>query len=164
MAITYEPIATTTVSGFANNVDFTSIPNTYTDLRIVFYMKMITTNSSMSVRVNGDSGANYSVIYMLGDATAPAASTSTNATQWVIGQGRNANWQMYTLDIFSYAGSTNKTMLAASATDMNGSGTLWRTCGLWRNTSAITSVSLFMGASSEILGGSMATLYGIRRA
>lgn len=167
MAVTYEPIATTTVSGFASTIDFTSISGTYTDLRLVFYMKMITTNSSIFLRVNGDTGANYSSNgYSVDIATAGVSVISSiSNTQCFVGNGRNANWQYYTVDLMSYANtSIYKPMLSSSYVDLNGSGTANKIMSRWTNTAAITSVSIFPNTTSEIAGGSTATLYGIKRA
>jgi hypothetical protein len=68
-------------------------------------------------------------------------------------------------DIFSYAGSTNKTVLNKVATDKNGSGGVEYNVGLWRSTSAITSISLTLEASAQDFPvGTTATLYGILKA
>jgi len=61
----------------------------------------------------------------------------------------------------SYAGSTNKTVLSEAANDKNGSGIVNRLVGLWRNTSAITSITGTTFAGT--LTGT-ATLYGIKAA
>jgi hypothetical protein len=66
-------------------------------------------------------------------------------------------------NIFSYAGSTNKTCLIESSEDKNGSGSTVRTVGLWRDTSAITSIEVLM-SSSTFATGTIATLYGIKNA
>ena len=127
-------------------------------------MKMITTNSGMFVRVNGDTGTNYSQTLISGDGASVVSTNSTNNTQWSMGTARNAQWQFYTLDIFSYVGSKFKTALSTSSIDLNGSGSVIRTVHLWRSTSAISSISLFPNAAFEIAGGSTATLYGIKAA
>ena len=67
---------------------------------------------------------------------------------------------MNTLDVFSYAGSTNKTTLVTQSDDENGSGVVLRMAHLWRSTSAINEISLLV-FSSTIAAGSTATLYGI---
>jgi hypothetical protein len=69
--------------------------------------------------------------------------------------------QMYTVDIFSYAGSTYKTSLVTFQEDNNGSGYVGNKVGLWPSTSAITSITL-NGTNFAI--GTTATLYGILKA
>ncbi len=68
-----------------------------------------------------------------------------------------------TLDIFSYAGSTNKTSLGTQSRDNNGSGTVGQFVHLWRSTSAINSIALFPN-SGNFKTGTIATLYGILKA
>ncbi len=62
MANTYEPIATTTLTSASSSVVFSSIPQTYTDLVVVFVGKNTTANVAMTGEfdLNGDGGNNYS--------------------------------------------------------------------------------------------------------
>ena len=71
---------------------------------------------------------------------------------------------MRTLDIFSYAGSTFKTMFVEETADINGSGGLNRRVGLYRSTSAITSINFFAQGVANFAIGSTFTLYGIKNA
>jgi hypothetical protein len=71
---------------------------------------------------------------------------------------------LQTVDIFSYAGSTNKTALVTSQSDQNGSGAVERSCGLWRNTAAITRIDIFPNSANNFATGTTATLYGILKA
>jgi len=58
---TYEPIATTTVSGSSTStVTFSSISGTYTDLVIIGNLGSQTTNAFPYLQFNGDTGSNYS--------------------------------------------------------------------------------------------------------
>ena len=66
-------------------------------------------------------------------------------------------------DIFSYAGSTNKTLLITGANDVNGDGSSEKNVGLWRSTSAITSITIHL-SSGNFANASTATLYGIQAA
>jgi hypothetical protein len=66
--------------------------------------------------------------------------------------------------MFSYAGSTFKSCLVERNADFNGSGQVARQVGLWRSTSAITSISLFDPFGNGYGTGTIATLYGILKA
>ncbi len=66
--------------------------------------------------------------------------------------------------IFSYGGSTNKTVLCETAGDNNGSGDVSRYVGLWRSTAAVTSVTFDVGGTINFKTGSTFTLYGIKAA
>ena len=165
MPATYEPIATTTL-GSAGSITFTSIPGTYTDLRIVLVSKSVDLGVNVNFRFNGDSGTNYSYTYIRGDGSSASSYAQTNRSQGYFSDNSdNSNFNVGTLDIFSYAGSTNKTALATYSDDRNGSGYVFRTVNLWRSTSAITSILLQPGnISTNFAAGTTATLFGIKAA
>ena len=165
MPATYEKIQSTTLGSAASSIDFTSIGSGYTDLRIVYVCTQASANSPI-IKFNSDSGSNYSQTALKGDGSSASSGRETSATRIYLNQGDSASTTipcMYTIDIFSYAGSTFKTCLITSQTDKNGSGMVERNVGLWRSTSAITSISILTSAGN-INAGSIATLYGILKA
>ncbi len=165
MPTTYEPIATTTLGSAAANITFSSIPATYTDLKVV-----ITGTSSASeyvaVQFNGDTSTNYSRTALFGDGST-VTSNQTTSGNYVRDDAlftNNTNVAMTSFDVFSYAGSTNKTLLMQGSGDKNGSGIVSRIVGLWRSTSAITSIKLYGAFGANFNTGTTATLYGIKNA
>ena len=62
MATTYEPIATNTLGSAAANITFSSIPATYTDLRVVVVALTTNNNWNIELRLNSDSSTLYSQI------------------------------------------------------------------------------------------------------
>jgi hypothetical protein len=169
MATTYEKIQSTTLGSAAANITFSSIPATYTDLRISFYTAPnLTTVSNVFIRYNGDSGSNYSFTRIFGNGSTVSSDASTSQTKIIIGNGAlstTTNPSFYGVDIFSYAGSTFKTCLVDANNDNNGSGVVERTVGLWRDTAAITSITLNLeGGAIDLEPGTTATLYGILKA
>ena len=165
MATTYDKIATTTLSSAASNITFSSIAGTYTDLKVVF-TGTATGNAGFLVRFNGDSATNYSQTNLIADGSAAASNRSTSSSNFDFSINNNMNTTpvvFYSLDIFSYAGSTFKTSLMQQNHDANGSGSVVRNVGLYRSTSAITSIALFVSANNLAIG-STATLYGILKA
>lgn len=165
MPATYEPIATTTLGSAASSITFSSIPATYTDLRVVF-VGTATSATGLRAQFNSDTGTNYSRTSSLGDGSAVYSQRGTNIAFISLGINDNLSTTVPTLrtmDIFSYAGSTNKTVLTSESTDMNGSGAATVAVQLWRNTGAITSISLNVSGTT-IAAGSTATLYGIKAA
>jgi hypothetical protein len=167
MPVTYDRIATTTLGSANNQIQFTSIPATYTDLRIVLVAQSVSDNDTF-MRFNGDTGTNYSLTNVYGGGTSAGTFQYSSLTTIPIGNATalpiSPNWGLLTLDIFSYAGSTNKTCLSTFAQDKNGAGAVESSVGLWRNTAAITSISLNQAASGTFATGSTATLYGILKA
>jgi hypothetical protein len=166
MATTYEPIATTTLGSAAANITFSSIPATYTDLKIILVGIYTDAGEQLQMQFNGITTTTYSRTYLSGDgATADSGRNSTASSIYVSpGAGTSgANNRSFTnIDIFSYAGSTNKTCLISDSQDNNGSGWQANFVGLWRNTAAITSVKLYPG--NTFAAGTTATIYGILKA
>ena len=165
MASTYEPIATTTLGSAASSITFSSIPATYTDLRLVTTMLGSTTSIGVNLRFNSDSGANYSSTFLVGGGSSAASGRNTGATEITMHYSFLSTTipTMGEVDIFSYAGSTFKTLLHTLTQDFNGSGNVEKQVGLWRSTSAITTVSLSTTANNFAIG-TTATLYGIKAA
>ena len=163
MPATYEPIATTTLGSAAASITFSSIASTYTDLRIVL-VPTTSGGSGIRLRLNSDTATNYSRTYLQGDGA--TASSSTSATQSSINAPIATSTtipMMISYDLFSYAGSTNKTLLATYNGDLNGSGSVAYQVALWRSTSAITAIELYVPSGTMSIG-TTATLYGIKNA
>ena len=166
MPATYEPIATTTLGSAAATISFTSISSAYTDLRLVVVPTMSSASSYLKLNFNNDTASNYSDTILAGDGSSAASARDTNATQiWCNQYASNSTTlpACYTIDIFSYAGSTYKTALIATALDKNGSGSVERVVGLWRSTSAINRVDVG-NYTGNLNTGTTATLYGILKA
>ena len=77
MAKTYEPISTQTLGTAPTTVTFSSIPQTYTDLVLVFNSKSTTLNYPY-LTVNSDTGANYSRTYLAGSGSAATSGRQIN--------------------------------------------------------------------------------------
>jgi hypothetical protein len=165
MPSTYEPIATTTLGSAAASITFSSIASSWTDLRISF-TGTATGGTSPIIRFNSDTGTNYSQTILYGDGSAAYSYNYTSQGKIFLNPDSsfNATPQFNTIDIFSYAGSTYKTALVTSQHDKNGSGVVERIVGLWRSTSAITSVTLSLNGGQNMDIGTIATLYGIKNA
>ena len=167
MPATYEPIATTTVSGTSTTtITFNSIPATYTDLIVILNCLGINGTGAVRLALNADNGSNYSRTYLYGDGSSASSSRETSSNYITLNAGVNVSSTVpsfFKIDLFGYAGSTNKTILADTSMDYNGSGIVNRTVGLWRSTSAINSVR-FLTSGNYFNSGTTATLYGILKA
>lgn len=154
-------IATTTLGSAATSINFTGIPNTYTDLRVVLNLKSAS-GVVVYLRFNSDSANNYSRTYLYGRGTSAASARGTSQPFSAISDdGVGTTPHLYTLDVFSYAGSTNKTWLSTANEDNNGSGSMAVYVGLWRSTSAITEINFITNSANTFDAGCTATLYGI---
>ena len=168
----YESIATTTVgSGGTSSITFSSIPATYTHLQI----RWIARNSSISgannynLQFNGDTASNYAVHDLYGDgATAATQAGSSRANIWatfVPGSSATASaFAAGVIDILDYANTNKyKTLRQLQGYDLNGSGEVRLTSGLWQSTSAITSINIGLSSPTYVQYSSFA-LYGIKGA
>lgn len=159
MPSTYEPIATTTLVSTSAQVDFTSIPSTYTDLILI--SNTIGTATFYSLRLNADSTALYSRTRLVGDGTSATSSRQSGQTEIIIDGLNSTNWSMSTIQFMNYSNTTtNKTVLVRTAFPSTDTAAI---IGLYRSTAAISSIRLFMNTNSFAVGSTF-TLYGIKAA
>jgi hypothetical protein len=160
MPATYEPIATTTL-GSSGGITFSSIPSTYTDLRLII-CGVGPVNNYTYIRLNGATSNSYSWTEIRGDGSTATSTRQSNQASFPMGYVINTNPILSQIDLFSYAStSVNKTILVQSSADNNGSGTVFSCVGLFRSTSAVTSIST---VATTWPAGTTATLYGILKA
>jgi hypothetical protein len=173
----YESIATVTVgSGGAANVEFTSIPSTYSHLQVrVFAQTNRATfgRDMVKLNVNTDTGNNYSHHYILGDggsAIAGAASTTNKIDLGEVGTGVGSTFGIIILDLLDYTNTNKyKTIRSLFGGDHNGTiasfgGTVGLFSGLWQSTSAITSLKFAPVNGAQFNQYSHFALYGIKGA
>jgi hypothetical protein len=158
MPATYEPIATTTLGTTQNQIDFSSISGSYTDL-VLIMGGGVTGSADIWLRMNGDTGSNYSRTRLYGDGSSTASSRNSAASSIFVSVGAvGANSVMVT-QIMNYS---NSTTYKTTVTRHNSSTYLSASVGLWRSTSAITSLTLKAEAADTFTVGSTFTLYGIK--
>ena len=166
MALTYEPIATTTFGSTATSYTFSSIPSTYTDLVVVMsVIPAATVGYGPWFQFNGDTGSNYSITWLQGDGSTATSGRQTSETKgylsWSIGLSGPSNAIAH---IQNYSNTTtNKTYIdRINETDGSYPGA-GATVGLWRNTAAINSIKI-SNDGGGFASGSTFTLYGIKNA
>ena len=155
---TYDKIATFTVTS-AGNIDFSSIPSTYTDLVVVLRGKTSTGTGNISLRFNGDTASNYSRLRFLAygsnaDSEAQTNQTSASFSDWGSIEGAAI------INIFSYANTTTWKNFTTRGTEPDYTSMY---TGQWRSTSAINSIT-FIKSGANFSVGTTATIYGIARA
>jgi hypothetical protein len=168
----FESIATTTVgSGGAANVEFTSIPATFTHLQIRGIMRNTASNDyTLRARFNSDTGSNYARHTLKGNGTAASAVGEATQTYMTLDEmsplnSNTANtFGAMVMDILDYQNTNKfKTVRTLGGFDANGVGRILFDSSLWRSTSAVTSVTIFM-AADNLAQYSQFALYGIRSA
>lgn len=164
---TYQPIATNTVSGSStNSVTFTGIPNTYTDLILIQSLPgdPTATYDYSNIRFNSDTATNYSTSYHY-YYNAATVGRQSNAT-FLLSSGTSSYMSNSNLitHIMNYSNTaTYKSTMTRANLSANSNGVvqeIFQCAGLYRSTSAITSVTAYTG-SGNYSSGSTFTLYGI---
>lgn len=162
---TYTPIATTTVSGTSTtSITFNSFSG-YTDL-VWVYSAGASSASDMYMRINGDTGSNYSATTLNANGTVAGSYRITGQTTMLLdnsgalyageftqGNGTLLNYSNAT----TYKTALNRTANAARGLDA--------VVGLWRSTAAVTSIQFYPSTGGAyFIAGSTFTLYGIQAA
>jgi hypothetical protein len=170
---TYTPIATTTLGSATANISFSSFTG-YTDLVLVGSVNTSSEGGSVVMRFNSDSATNYSQTFMYGTGSSATSGRYTSGTGipglyiqgLAYGSPSAANLFMPTItNIMNYANSTTyKTVMTRATGNQTAGGDVEAIVGLWRSTSAITSILLYNNNSSNFSIGTTFTLYGIAAA
>jgi hypothetical protein len=165
MPTTYKAIATVTVgSGGAANIQFTSIPQTYTDLILKVSVRSngATTFTGGNVAFNG-STANFTSRFLYGTGSSATSITSTNQLASMnAAQTTSSVFANGSIYIPNYTGSNYKSYSTDVVTENNDPFAIaYFITGLWSNTSSITSIT-YTPDSGSFVQYSTATLYGIK--
>jgi len=164
------PIYTVTVgAGGQAEIEFTNIPQTYSDLCILTSVRGNQNNGILYyIRFNQDSGANYSYRYILKDSTdGPISASGSSQSSMLLGivGGATPTASTFSNDFLyipNYTGNNFKSINADIVME-NGSSMQWMSmaAGLWSSTAAINNIRIFPNTNVWI-EGSKATLYGIK--
>lgn len=168
---THNLIQTVTVgAGGAAAINFTSIPQTYTDLIVYLsgrYDNAVSFNAG-ALRFNNDSGNNYSYRVLRGNGSAADSfSGTTSYIEFGTNQGSGSTANVFGSNsayIPNYTGSTFKSVSMNQVAENNAIETRMHfTAGLWSSTSAITLITIFPGGGYNWVQHSSASLYGISK-
>jgi hypothetical protein len=179
MPITYEPIATTTVTGSSvADITFSSISGTYTDLLVVAYVAGVSASGFRCQVGNGsvDTGSNYSRTSLFGrrngantaeelGSSRSSSETTAQLVQTTFIYDSTAGYSPILIHFMNYSNTTTyKTLLTRHSSAGNSQYRGVETSvNLWRSTSAINTIKFFVDGSNTAVGSNI-TLYGIKAA
>lgn len=150
---TYTPIATQTVASSTASVTFTSIPQNYTDLVLVFSG---VGGNNISLQFNGDTSSSYSITRIQGDGSTAGSSRYNSVTSMFGPYSATQNTTIWQIPNY-----TNTTLYKTGLAKGGGAGTQVELyTGLWQNKAAITSITV-VTPSANISAGSIISIYGI---
>jgi hypothetical protein len=175
MTIAMQPIYTQSVgAGGASSVNFNTIPQTFTDLKLEISSRTTQSGSGVSdisMRFNNDSNTLYSYTGMSGanGSTDSFRLSNVGIIQFAFfGTGNDATTSTFGSSHFylpSYTGSQFKSALGEITNENNSSTAYWQRLisYLYRSTSPITSIQLTPNGGNTFLQHSTFTLYGITK-
>jgi hypothetical protein len=154
----------------AATIDFTSIPSTYTDLVLKYSLRdnTVAFAQNVQIKINGSTASVYSSKLLQGNGTAANSynqSGTLSSLQYMTASTATAstfsNGEFY---FPNYASSANKSYSYDGVTENNATSAITAlTAGLWGNSAAITSLSIFTeGGGGTLQQYSTAYLYGIK--
>jgi len=161
---TYTPIATATGTGSSDTINFSSIPATYTDLVLIAVGNETGTFDGVLVQVGNstiDTATNYSATRIRGNGSSATSGRGTSESSMNIGLVDSASMSINIFQFMNYANTTTyKTIISRGNATAN---MLQAAVGLWRSTSAITTISVIAGGGNWTTSSKF-TLYGIAAA
>lgn len=172
MAITYEAIATTTLTTTSALVSFASLPQTYTDIIAVVEGQNSTATTAMSNQcsLNGDvttPGGNYSSTFLTTSGSTPTSGRGSGNNGMNLGTFAQNSRSVAIVNFINYSQSnTYKTVFTNAFTLTGPVSDRQIIIGLWRNTAAITQINFkqAIGESGVYDVGTIFTLYGVKAA
>jgi hypothetical protein len=167
MATTYTFINSVTVgAGGAANVEFTSIPQTYTDLKVVASVRSNRTfiNDSIELRPNGSTSSRSGKV-LVGDGSSASSTDTTSEVAYATLTGNTATSSVFSnveIYCFNYTSGNYKSFSADGVTENNAVGAYSAmNAWLWSNTAAITSLQFLSATGNSFMEYSTFYLYGI---
>jgi hypothetical protein len=157
----------------------TSISGSYDHLYIEISARSDRSGASLDslwLRFNGDTGANYSSLGLEAGSSSVGSNKNSGATKierlYIPSDGRVTDTDIFgaiKIWIPNYANTSNYKQTLGHAVVANMSITAWQwiivpSAGLWDNTAAITSISMFPQNGDNLKEYSTFTLYGINGA
>jgi len=158
MTITYEKIQTVTCVSNQATLEFSVIPQTYTDLVFVSDGKsQAAGGGSLFLRVNGDNTAgNYYGLYTFSSGSSIGVGTTSNGM--AVSRHSTTNGMGWA-HIFNYS---NNTTFKSSFSRGGGNNISIILNSTWNSTAPITSIIAYFESGPGFAPGFTATLYGIK--
>ena len=158
---TYDLIASNVLSSSASSVTFSSIPATYRDLVVSVFIPVGANAIFPRLRLNSDSGSNYSEVYAYGDGSSTGSASATSLTSvriWGSYVAVNARANAM-IQIMDYSATDKHKTVLARYNDQNTATYMY--AHRWASTSAINSLNFSLDTAENYPAGSVFNLFGI---
>jgi hypothetical protein len=158
-------IETKTLVSAQASIEFTSIPQDFTDLVVLLSVRSSRTEAvdGLEFRPNG-STTNFSWRRLFGDGATGNSSSGTNTEMSLINSANNTSNTFTNVAFYipNYTSAANKSFSSDGVTENNAT-TAYQAlyAGLWSQTTAITSLYFGSATANNLIAGSTISLYGI---
>lgn len=148
------------------------VPSTFTNLMIVGSGSVTTaTGGNVYAQLNGDTGANYLFLYLLGTGLAAASAKTLATTHMILGQFSNTgdpagSSSPFQTNLFHVNGNLHKTSISTSEYDDGTTYSIYLIGAKWKNTTPVNSILIYgtdntgVKGTASIKAGSVITVYG----
>lgn len=150
---TYRPLATITLGTATSSITFASIPATYRDLVIT---ATVAAGFDARIRLNGDTGANYSRCSFVGNGNETLSVGGTGDTSLLLSRPDYLGMSQ----IMDYSATDKHKSALGRDSNAQTDTVVDVRAHRWLNTAAITSIVVF-GNGGNLAAGSTFNLYGI---
>ena len=152
---TYDLLESVTLATAASSVTFSSIDQSYGDL-ILSIDGEPTGEANLHLQLNSDSGNNYNEVRMFGNGSETSSSATDSSSYFLVGRAGLNRLQ------FADYSATDKHKSILARSDTTTYGYVWASALRWADTSAITSMLLYL-SSDSFSAGSTFNLYGVAK-
>ena len=168
---TYTALAKTVLSTSQSTVTFSGIVNSYTDLILLISCRsnLASIADNLSIRLNGSTSTVNSWTNIQVQASTVYSNRNQNFNRNYLTEAfsaANATANTFgSIEIYlpNYAGSNNKVFSTTGVVEDNATGTyMGLTASLWRDNTAVSSITLFPESGPNFVSGSRFDLYGIK--
>ncbi|HKE79049.1 MAG TPA: hypothetical protein VKB54_07060 [Solirubrobacteraceae bacterium] len=152
-------------------IDFQNIPQTYSALEVVLYLRADTAATSVTsgLRFNGDAGNNYDWERLAAAAASVTATENLGASAIDCGNMPGASapanvFSAHSIRIPNYAGALQKISEIEGALKFGtttGTVVRYSATGAWRSNAAINRITFNVGGNANFVAGAKAVLYGL---
>jgi hypothetical protein len=161
-------IETKTIGTATNTLQFTSIPQTFTDLYITLSVRTSIADNIgyTTLRVN-NATTSWTVRFLQGNSSSSTSGSTTSEPDF-FGSGGNTTSNTFgngSVYIPNYTGSTNKSLSIDFVSENNATGAFSAmqrmVAALWSNSAPITSFEVVANGSTNLAVGTTVSIYGI---
>jgi hypothetical protein len=169
----FQLLESTVLTGSQASVEFTNLTTkyaaTYQHLQVRFTSRSTTSSGAADrlwIRLNADSGSNYSDHFLRGNGSAVSSGAGINTTEMFLGLSvRNGNtsgiFGAGVIDILDpFETTKNKTLRSFNGYTAS-DNLVSLNSGAWRNTASVTTVAM-IAEQNQLAIGSRFSLYGIK--